>query len=171
MAAELPLFMALPLLACFIVLPAAAAWRRRSVSREASDIAARLASFAASTRAGARCLPLDETLAARLIRLRVQEFAVLQLAVELSRGDAPLLADAAQRLASRLRRRVAFERKMLARTAAGLWRGAIAASLPPLGVLLLLLADVRLPPGALATLLALEIVGCLLLWRLARVEI
>ncbi len=171
MAPEAPLFLALPLLACFIVLPAVAAWRRRSVSREASDLAARLARFADTTRAEARCLPLDESLAARLVRLRVREFAVLQLAVELSRGDAVLLADAAQRLASRLRRRVAFERKMLARTTSGLWRGAIAASLPPLGVLLLQFFDVRLPPGALGLLFALEILGCLLLWRLARVEI
>jgi hypothetical protein len=171
MVIETPLLLAMPLLACFIVLPAAAAWRRRQVSREASDVAARLATFAATLRAEARCLPLDESLAARLVRLRVPEFAALQLALQLSRGDAALLADAAQRLASRLRRRVAFERKMLARTTAGLWRGAIAASLPPLGVLLLLLADLPPPAGALAMLFALEIVGCLLLWRLARVEI
>src|SRR5919109_4289023 len=119
MAAETPLFLALPLLACFIVLPAAAAWRRRSVSREASDIAARLAAFAATLRVEARCQPLDESLAARLIRLRVREFAVLQLAVELARGDAALLADAAQRLPTRLGRRAAFAPKMPGRTTPG----------------------------------------------------
>lgn len=171
MAPEAPLFLALPLLACFIVLPAVAAWRRRSVSREASDIAARLARFADTTRAEARCLPLDESLAARLVRLRVREFAVLQLAVELSRGDAVLLADAAQRLASRLRRRVAFERKMLARTASGRRRGAVAAALPGGLLLTLGMLGVDVAAPALAVLLGLEVAGCWLLWRVARVDI
>ncbi len=165
------LMLALPLLAFFIFMPAAAAWRRRGASREASEAAAELAAFADAVRRASRCLPLEESLNARLIRLRVGEFASLQLATELARGDATLLADAAQRLALRLRRRVAFERKMLARTAPGLRRGAVAASLPPVAVALLMLGELRLPAPALVMLFAVEALGCLLLCRLARVEI
>jgi hypothetical protein len=95
----------------------------------------------------------------------------LQLAQELQRGGAAQLADAAQRLALRLRRRVAFDRKMLARTAPGLRRGAVAASVPPLMALLLHMGGVDIPLGAQLTLLLVEACGCALLWRLARVEI
>jgi hypothetical protein len=171
MASEWPLFMAWPLLAFFIALPAAVAWRRRRESREASEVALELANFAAAVRREARCLPLDEILRLRIIRLRLDESASLQLAQELQRGGASLLADAAQRLASRLRRRVAFERKMLARTAPGLRRGALAASLPPLGALLLHMAGAGIPLGAQVTLLLVEAGGCALMWRVARVEI
>lgn len=168
---ELAVFLSLPLLAFFIAMPAAAAWRRRGVSREASEVASGLAVWADSLRRESRCLPLEESLRARLIRLRVGEFASLQLAQEVARGDVALLADAAQRLALRLRRRVAFDRKMLARTAAGLRRGAIAASLPPLAVMAMAWLDVRIPLPALTLLFLVEALGCVLLWRLARVEI
>jgi Flp pilus assembly protein TadB len=171
MASELPLFIAWPLLVLFIALPAAAAWRRRRDSREASEVAAGLVEFAAAVRRESRCLPLDEALRSRIIRLRVAEAASLQLAQELQRGGAAPLADAAQRLALRLRRRVAFDRKMLARTAPGLRRGAIAASVPPVVALLLHMAGADIPPGAHLGLLLVEAAGCALLWRLARVEI
>jgi Flp pilus assembly protein TadB len=171
MAGEWPLFMAWPLLAFFIALPAAAAWHRRRESREASEVAVELANFAATVRREARCLPLDETLRMRIERLRLDESAALQLAQELQRGGASLLADAAQRLALRLRRRVAFERKMLARTAPGLRRGALAASLPPVVALFLHMAGADIPLGAQLTLLLVEAAGCALLWRVARVEI
>jgi hypothetical protein len=171
MASEWPLFIGWPLLAFFIALPAAAAWRRRRESREASEVAAELVNFAAAVRREARCLPLEESLRARLVRLRVDETVSLQLAQELQRGGAPLLADAAQRLALRLRRRVAFDRKMLARTAPGLRRGAVAAGLPPVLALGLHFAGADLPLGAQLTLLFVEGAGCALLWRAARVEI
>lgn len=158
-------------LAAFIALPAAAAWHRRRASREASAVAAELAAFAQSVRAVSRCLPMDEALRLRILKLRVADAASLQLAQELGRGSAMALADAAQRLALRLRRRVCFERKMLARTAPGLRRAAIAASLPPLLVLAYGFGGVEIPPAAQLSLLAAEAGGCALLWRLARVEI
>ena len=171
MAGEWPLFFGWPLLAFFIALPGAAAWRRRRASRQASEVAAELVNFAAAVRREARCLPLDEPLRARIVRLRIDESVSLQLAQELQRGGPSLLADAAQRLALRLRRRVAFERKMLARTAPGLRRGAVAASLPPALALCLHLVGGDLPLGAQLTLLFVEATGCTLLWRSARVEI
>jgi hypothetical protein len=97
--------------------------------------------------------------------------ASLQLAQELEHGGATALADAAQRLALRLKRRVCFERKMLARTAPGLRRGAIAASLPPLLMWASQVAGVEIPSAAQLCLLVAEAGGCALLWRLARVEI
>jgi hypothetical protein len=171
MANDLPLFIAWPLLAFFMALPAAAAWRRRRHSRMASEVAAELASFAQAVRAQSRCVPMDDSLRARLIRLRVADTASLQLAQELDRGGAGLLADAVQRLATRLRRRVAFDRKMLARTAPGLRRGAIAAASPPLLMLALHSGDVGIPGGAQLFLILIEAAGCALIWRVARVEI
>jgi hypothetical protein len=168
---EVALSLCLPLLAFFIAMPAAAAWRRRGRSRQVSEVASGLDAWAASVRRESRCLPLEESLRARLIRLRIGEFASLQLAQEVAHGDATLLADAAQRLALRLRRRVAFDRKMLARTAAGLRRGAIAATLPPIAVLSMASLGVTIPLTALLMLFLVEVLGCVLLWRLARVEI
>ncbi len=171
MAPELPVLLCVPLLAFFIALPAAAAWRRRRRSRAASEAASALGEFASSVRRQSRCLPLEESLRARLIRLRVGEIASLQLALELARSDAALLADTAQRVALRLRRRVAFERKMLARTATGRRRGAIAAVVPGLAILSLRLLGVVTPMPALTLLIAVEAFGCWLLWRVARVEV
>lgn len=171
MEAELPLLLALPVLALFIALPAGAAWYRRRLSREASDVASRLEDWAQALQRSPVPSPLDESLRLRLMRLRLEDSVLLHLAEEVARGTAPVLAESAARLALRLRRRVAFERKMLARTASGLRRGAIVACVPPLGVLLLAFLGVHLPAPALWTLLFLELAGCVLLWRLARVEI
>lgn len=171
MASDAPLFIAWPLLAFFIALPAAAAWRRRRDSREASEVAAGLVDYAAAVRRESRCLPLDEPLRARIVRLRLADAASLQLAQELQRGGAVLLAESAQRLALRLRRRVAFNRKMLARTAPGLRRGAVAASVPPVVAMLLHMGGLEIPLGAQLVLLMVEAAGCALLWRIARVEI
>ena len=93
------------------------------------------------------------------------------LAHELPRASPELLADTAQRLALRLKRRVAFERKMLARTASGRRRGAVAASVPPLVLVALHVAGVEVPPAALLFVLAIEAGGCWLLWRVAHVQI
>ncbi|HUQ12215.1 MAG TPA: hypothetical protein VM146_18035 [Steroidobacteraceae bacterium] len=171
MPIELALPMSLPMFAAIIALPAAAAWRRRRASREASEVAFELTAFADQVRGVARCLPMGEQLRARITRLRIAEAAPLELAQHLERGGPEALAEAAQRLALRLRRRVAFERKMLARTATGLRRGAIAASLPPLLMWALQFAGADIPPGARLSLLVAEAAGCALLWRLARVEI
>lgn len=168
---DIPPLLAIPLLVFFIALPAADAWRRRQRSREVSEVAADLAAYAEAVRREARCLPLDEALCTRLIRLRVRESTVLQLAHDLSAADAPLVADAAQRLATRLRRIVAFERKMLARTAPGLRRGAVAATLPPVALVVLHGSGWDIPAGAIATLLVADAAGCALLWRLAKVGV
>jgi hypothetical protein len=103
--------------------------------------------------------------------LRIPEFASLTLAHELPHANPELLADTAQRLALRLKRRVAFERKMLARTASGRRRGALAAVIPPFTLLWLRLANIEVPVLALVLLLCIEGAGCWLLWRIARVEI
>ena len=168
---EFPLFLAWPLLAMFIALPAAAAWRRRQASREASEVAMELAAFATAVRESAEPAPMDDALRTRLLRLRVAEAAALQLAQELESAGSAVIADAAQRLATRLRRRVAFERKMLARTAPGLRRGAVAASLPPLVMQALHFIGWDIPMAAQVLLLLVLALGCALLWRMARVEI
>ena len=169
MAAEFPL--ALPVFGALVALPAGAAWRRRQASREASAVALDLAAFAENVRRLARCVPMDEALRARVSRMRLADVAPLQLAQHMDRAGPAALADAAQRSSLRLRRRVAFERKMLARTASGLRRGAVAASLPPLLVCVMQLAGVDIPTAAQLALLLAEAGGCILLWRLASVEI
>jgi hypothetical protein len=158
-------------LACFIALPALAALRRRRLSREASAIAVELTAFASAVRDSGRCLPMDDGLRARIQRLHLPDTAPLQLAQELEPQDPHALAESAQRLALRLRRRVAFDRKMLARTAPGLRRGAIAACLPPLLLGALPLLGAQIPAGAQWALLVVEAGACALLWRLAHVEI
>jgi hypothetical protein len=158
------------LIAGIIVLPAMGAWHRRRASCEASFVAAGLAEYASSVREEHRRLPLDDALLSRAQRLRVPELVSFVLAQEL--GAPPeLLADAAQRLALRLKRRAAFERKMLARTAPGRRRGALAAAIPPLSLALFAMSGLALPVAALLLLLILEALGCWLLWRVARVEI
>jgi hypothetical protein len=166
-----PGMLSLTLLVFFIALPAIGAWHRRHRSRLASEAAAQLAEFATCVRSDSQFRVPDEALQSRLARLRVEETAALQLALELGRGDADLLADAAQRLSTRLRRRVAFERKTLARTASGLRRGAIAATVPPVAVLATSTAGIGIPVFTQCGLVVAQILGCVLLWRLARVEI
>jgi len=171
MFAESASFAAALLIAGLIALPALCAHARRRASRDASEVAVQLIEFAASVRGAARCLPLEAAWLARVEQLRMPEFVSFLLAQELARPNPELLADTAQRLALRLKRRVAFERKMLARTASGRRRGALAAAVPPVALLGMTLAGQELPLGALAVLLVLEALGCWLLWRVARVEI
>ena len=129
--AEGALLAAALLIAGLIALPALCARARRRASRDASEVAAQLIEFAARVRGAARCLPLDAVWLARVEQLRMPEFVSFLLAQELARPNSALLADTAQRLALRLKRRVAFERKMLARTASGRRRGALAAAVSP----------------------------------------
>jgi hypothetical protein len=169
--AEGALLAAALLIAGLIALPALCAQARRRASRDASEVAAQLIEFAGRVRGAATCLPLDAAWLARMEKLRMPEFVSFLLAQELARPNPALLAETAQRLALRLKRRVAFERKMLARTASGRRRGALAAAIPPLVLLVMGMAGQRLPLSALAVLLCLEASGCWLLWRVARVEI
>lgn len=171
MFTESALLAAALLIAGLIALPALCARARRRASRDASAVAAQLGEFAANVRSEQRCLPLDAAWMARAEALGMPEFVSFLLAQELARPDPVLLADTAQRLALRLKRRVAFERKMLARTASGRRRGAWAAAVPPLVLLVMAWAGWGLPAGALVLLLVLEAFGCWLLWRVARVEI
>lgn len=159
-----------PPLALLIALPALAAWRRREHSREMRELADALITHAEALQTGSEPGGLAPELQRRLDGLGIPDTIVLNLAQEQA-GQRELLADCAQRLALRLRRRVAFERKMLARAAPGLRRGAFAASAPPLTALLLQSVGVEIPLGARLALLLVEIGGCVLLWRLARVEI
>jgi hypothetical protein len=156
--------------ATLIALPALAAACRRRDMREASEVAGALSAVAVAIRKSV-ARPLDASLWSRIQRLRAPEFTVLLLAQELPQRNPELLADTAQRLALRLKRRVAFERKMLARTASGRRRGAVAASIPPLVLLALHAGRIPMPLAALLFVIAIEAVGCWLLWRVARVEI
>lgn len=158
-----------PPLALLIALPALAAWHRRDHSREMRELADALIAHAAALQEG-QVVPLEPALEQRLDRLGLPDIVVWKLAQEYA-NQRRLRADCAQRLALRLRRRVAFERKMLARAAPGLRRGAFAASAPPLATLLLQSVGLEIPLAARVVLLVVEILGCVLLWRLARVEI
>jgi hypothetical protein len=175
MPADAILTVSLGAIGAFIALPAVAAAFRRRQAREASAVASALADYATAARgsidAGARCAPLDPALCSRAGQLRIPEFAALLLAHELPHERPELLADTAQRLALRLKRRVAFERKMLARTASGRRRGAVAAAAPPVVLLLVRAANIDVPTAALLLLLCIEGAGCWLLWRLSHIEI
>ena len=92
-------------------------------------------------------------------------------ALELTRLTPSLLADTALRLGLRLRRRVAFERKMLARTRSGLRRAAVAAALPAVLAASLVPLGLHLPGITVAFLLLLEMFGCFLLWRITRAAV
>lgn len=158
--------------ALLVALPALSAWRRRARSREDSQLAMDLQAFALALRRDALEKPDDE-LTERIARLsdRVPEARAFLFALELNRLSPPMLADAAQRLGLRLRRRVAFERKMLARTRSGLERAAVAAALPILIWAALLVFDLRLPDAALLFVLLVESLGCFLLWRITRAAV
>ena len=157
--------------AILIALPALLAGRRRRLSRELSEVANALLEFAAAVRRAGQRLRVDETLLARARPLHIPEWISFEFVQALAAPDPELLADSAQRLGLRLKRRVAFERKMLARTAPGRWRGSIAAAAPAAVLLALAIAGVVVPTSVLAWLLALETLGCWLLWRAARVEV
>lgn len=167
MLSELALFTALALLAGVLAGPALVAWQRRRASAAASAVALELLEFARRLRQENRCIPLDVNLAARIERLRLPELGAFRLAPNLPNATAGIVADAALRLALRLRRRVAFERKMLARTASGRRRGAIAGALPPLALLILVVAGAELPVSALVFLVLAEGIGWWLLARIA----
>ena len=171
MFTESALLAAALLIGGLISLPALCAQARRRASRVASEVATSLIEFAERVRTEENCLPLDAALLARAESLHMPEFASFLLAQELARPNSALLADTAQRLALRLKRRVAFERKMLARTASGRRRGAAAAAIPPLVLLFMSMSGQGIPGGVLLVLLLLEALGCWLLWRVARVEI
>jgi hypothetical protein len=172
-ATESTTWLALAAVAALVAVPAVGAWRRRALSREASRVAEELLAFAFAVRRDGRPEALGAELVAHLERLRpgVPEIIGFLVTQQLARLTPASQADAAQRLALRLKRRVAFERKMLARTASGLKRGAVAAALPPLVLLAIAAAGADMPSLAVVLLLALEAVGCWLLWRTARVEV
>jgi hypothetical protein len=166
----------LPLGACALIalctsLPSCAAlWRRRR-SRESSAVANALATFASEVRRRHVCLPLDEALLARARRLRIPEMVSFHYAHQLSRPQPELLAAAVHRLALRLKRRVAFERKMLARTAPGRRRAAIAATASIVAILALQMAGLAPPAVLLVGASLLGALGSALCWRLSRVEV
>jgi hypothetical protein len=173
MAPESAMGIALVGVAVLIGLPAFGAWRRRVVSREASRVAEELQAFAFTVRKARRreALPFDLLNHLESLRSGVPEIIGFLVTQQLAQLTPESQADAAQRLALRLKRRVAFERKMLARTAAGLKRGAAAAAVPPLVVLTMAGHGAPLPLPALGMLFALEALGCWLLWRTVRVEV
>jgi hypothetical protein len=156
-----------------IGLPALGAWRRRAMSRETSRVAEELQAFAFVVREVGRREALPAALVSHLERLRsgVPEIIGFLVTQQLAQLTPESQADAAQRLALRLKRRVAFERKMLARTASGLKRGAAAAAVPPVVVVTMAGFGAPLPLSALGVLFALEALGCWLLWRTVRVEV
>ena len=150
------------LITALVLLPGVqVVWRRRA-SRESSAIACALVEGQGV---------VDEAFVQRLRRLGVPDTIPFEFARQFAASDPDLRADVARRLALRLRRRVAFERKMLARTASGRRRGALAAAVPPATLLGLRLADVVLPVPLMGLLVVLEAFGCWLLWRVARVEV
>jgi hypothetical protein len=159
------------LLAMLIALPALGALQRRRRSRECSEVATALAAFAAALREAGGPMEMDARLLARARQLAIPEMLCLDYARELPRPQPELLADATQRLALRLKRRVAFERKMLARTASGRWRGAAAGSCAAVAALALHAVGLGLPAHSLMLLVALQGIGCCLLWRVAHVEV
>ena len=173
MTREPAMWAALAAVALLIGLPALGAWRRRVLSREASRVAEELQAFAFVVRRDGKRAALSSELVSHLERLRsgVPEIIGFLVTQQLAQLTPESQADAAQRLALRLKRRVAFERKMLARTASGLKRGAAAAALPPLVVLTMAGWDAQPPMSALGVLFALEVLGCWLLWRTVRVEV
>jgi hypothetical protein len=158
-------------LGVLVALPTLLAGRRRRVSREQSDIASAFIEFANAVRREQRRLTMDDTLLWRARRQSIPEMITFEFVHDLATPAPDLLAETAQRLGLRLKRRVAFERKMLARTASGRWRGSLAAAAPAIALLGLDACDVILPAGALLLLLALEALGCWLLWRLAYVQV
>lgn len=160
---------AIVLLTAVLAGPALLAVWRRNASREASEVAVALESFAVRARSAKGRCDIEPALAARMARLRLPELGAFWLAPNLPQATPELIGDAAARLASRLRRRIAFERKMLARTAAGRRRGAVAGALPPLLLLLFAAGGVELPVVALLIVAFAEGLGCWLLARIAHV--
>jgi Flp pilus assembly protein TadB len=151
--------------------PALAARQRRRLCQAWSDVAVELTLFANEVQRAARRLAVDEDLLRRLRALSIPEFTTFELVCQLRNADPALLSDAARRLALRLKRRAAFERKMLARTAPGRRRGAIAAAAPAVVLLVANAGGAALPAAALVLLVSFEALGCWMLWRVARVDV
>ena len=170
MSADAALALVCVLISALVTLPAIQAMRGRQASRVASEVATELAELASALRRATDAKPLDDALLARVRRLGMPEAITFEF-IQAGRAAPALLADTAQRLALRLKRRVAFERKMLARTAPGRRRGAIATAAPGVTLLGLRMADVILPLPAMVMLVVVEAFGCWLLWRVARVEV
>jgi len=166
----------LPLGVCGIIgivmtLPSWASLQRRNRSRESSAVATSLSVFAAEVRRRHVCLALDQELLARARRLGIPEIVSFEYARELPYLEPELLAAAVQRLALRLKRRVAFERKMLARTAPGRRRALAAAAACIAAILLLELANLAPPALPLLAALALSALGSALCWQVSQVEV
>src|SRR5262245_23404267 len=169
MTTELTAAAAVVMFALVLAWPAGLAWWRRGASREASEVAGALEAFAVQARRADRCPEIDAALASRMARLRMPEFGAFRLAPVLPNATPELVADAAARLALRLRRRIAFERKMLARTASGRRRGAIAGAMPSVVLLGLASGGAQVPNGALLLLIVAQSLGCWLQARIAHV--
>lgn len=169
MTIDLTPFVAIAMLGAVLAWPAMVAWWRRGASREASEVAGALEAFSAEARRATRCPEMDEALGRRIARLRMPELGTFRLASMLPNATPALVADAAARLALRLRRRIAFERKMLARTASGRRRGAIAGAVPPAVLLTMTGFGVEVPAVALVFLITAQAVGCWLQARIAHV--
>lgn len=169
MTTDLTPLAAMLMLAFVLAWPALLAGWRRGVNREASEVAGALESFAADLRRLPGSVELDPTLAARVARLRMPELGAFHLAPSLPNATPALVADAAARLALRLRRRIAFERKMLARTASGRRRGAVAGAVPPVVLLILTSSGAEFPLAALMLVAFAQGLGCWLQARIARV--
>ncbi len=171
MSPDVALLVTCLVLGLLIALPAMQAVGRRRASREASEVAAALVEYASALRSEQKSVSPDQALLARVEHVVIPEVVSFHFARQLSAPDPGLLADATLRLALRLKRRVAFERKMLARTAPGRRRAALAAAAPGVTLLAMRVAGIALPASALLLLLSIEGLGCWLLWRAARVEV
>jgi len=171
MGVEPALLAACVLIGVLVALPALQAGFRRRVSREQSEVAGSFIEFAQAVNREQRRLELHDSVRVHARRLAPQEMITFDFVHDLPAPPPQVLADAAQRLGLRLKRRVAFERKMLARTASGRWRGSFAAATPAAVLLVLASMGVTLPGAVMLLLLLIEGLGCWLLWRLARVEV
>jgi hypothetical protein len=169
MTTELTSFAALLMLAFVLAWPALLTAWRRGVNREASEVATALEWFATEARRATRCSEIDPVLAARMTRLHMPELGAFRLVHVLSNATPALVSDAAARLALRLRRRIAFERKMLARTAPGRRRAAAAGAVPPVVLLALAGVNAEFPVAAFLLVVIAQAVGCWLQARIARV--
>jgi Flp pilus assembly protein TadB len=158
-----------------VAMPALLAWGEDRRNRRASDFASGLQLFAREVRARQVLLPLPADLESKGGALGFPEYTPFLVALTLPRLAPPELAAATERFATRVRRRITFERKMRARTLSGRRRAAIAAALP----VVLALAFAEAPRGegdplpfvSILLVALLECAGAALLWRFATVEI
>jgi tight adherence protein B len=125
-------------------------------------------------------LALDAALAELPLRVRSRDAESFVAALRIARETGAGLADALQRLGDTLRRRRMIEDRIRALTAQGRTQGVVVSLLPAVLVLALLLlepdATGRLfstPAGwaALATVVALEIAGWLLIRRIVNIDV